>query len=564
VIDTSSPPQSAHSTKTLHKIIAFSVCACVLLQLHLQFVQKLNWDEFHFLSQVYSFTKGNLSVPLQTLHVHLFDWLTRLGQDEIRTIEIARVFMWLFQLGTLVLIYLTSRHFCSKSASLIGVLAYLASGYVLIHGTSFRPDPMGVFLSMVGIYILTCSRLSVPSLIILACTMAIGAMITIKVALFAPLLIWLAWWQILKSDKYIEPIIRLLLTGALFLTVGYIIYRLHLHQLKPIPSESSNVLNELANISKTTIFSSGLFPRADYIKESIFLSIPQCILLALGVMHCVYVVKKDAVNRVSALILLGFLLPLLSLLFYRNAFPYFFPFIMAPSAVLLSFGAVLLEKKQIFTTGALLLLFCNFFLSYLNRLPENQSVQQDTINLVRTAFPTQVNYIDRCSMVSSSNKLGHFMSSWGHSNYLKKGEASLLNIAKANTIPVVIANTPYLRLALEHGFTPQYQALLEEDANFLKHNYIHHWGDVWVAGKYIPASKSPAQISTVVPGDYTIESQSTVVIDGEEYLPGNTVSLTKQTKSILSPSGAPIILRWGDNLYRPIKVASRRPIFTSF
>ena len=52
--------------------IAVAIAVVLGLQLQLVFTRSVNWDEFYFLGQVHKFVRGELTVPLQTLHVRLF------------------------------------------------------------------------------------------------------------------------------------------------------------------------------------------------------------------------------------------------------------------------------------------------------------------------------------------------------------------------------------------------------------------------------------------------------------------------------------------------------------
>ena len=70
----------------------------LLLQLHLQSVQKINWDEFFYLSHIYEARAGHLDDTLQMGHVYLFRWLTHITGGEMVQITIGRVVMWAVQL----------------------------------------------------------------------------------------------------------------------------------------------------------------------------------------------------------------------------------------------------------------------------------------------------------------------------------------------------------------------------------------------------------------------------------------------------------------------------------
>ena len=107
------------------------------LQLHLQFTQKINWDEFFYLSHIYDAQVGRLDKTLQMGHVYLFRWLPILPGDEVAQITMGRVVMWAAQLGTLVLIMKTARRFMPMTYAIFAGLCFLGLGFVFVHGPSF-------------------------------------------------------------------------------------------------------------------------------------------------------------------------------------------------------------------------------------------------------------------------------------------------------------------------------------------------------------------------------------------------------------------------------------------
>ena len=62
-------------------LVAAAIAFCLLLQLHLVFVQPVNWDEFRFLADIHSYARGELSGALLTFQVHFFGWLKGVGNE---------------------------------------------------------------------------------------------------------------------------------------------------------------------------------------------------------------------------------------------------------------------------------------------------------------------------------------------------------------------------------------------------------------------------------------------------------------------------------------------------
>lgn len=546
----------------LDSVILFLIALCLGLQLHLQLVQKINWDEFYFLSLIYDHQRGDLAKPLQTLHVHLFGWLSKIGKDEIEQIVIARVCMWIFEIGSLVLVYFTSREFCSSRSSLIGVLCFLCSGYVLIHGVSFRVDPIAIYFVMVCIYLLVASKLSACAVIVMAVAMAVAIHVTVKVVLFLPLLIWLGLWQLPQFDRSIVPIVRLSIAAVLCLLLAFAFYKF---QMASMPTSAATYGSSIVfSASSKVLFNVEFLPRLHYIKEAISVSAPQALLLSLGIYLCIYTIASKALARVNSLILIGFIFPLFCLFFYRNAFPYFFPFIFLPAVCVMAYGASFFDRQNILVVVFVFMLVMNFLSQYFERVKEDLGAQQDLVSVLHQAFPQGVNYFDRCSMLGSSKKYGFFMSSWGYANYKSNGVPIIRDAAMHNIIPVVIANNSMLEHALKEGGSYSSGTLLYADGEFLKNNYIHYWGAIWVAGVELDISAAGADFMNNVPGMYTVESKYPVLINGKKVLNKNVVTLDRGKIELKSNFSQTVTIRWGDRLKQPSKVATEKQLFSKF
>ena len=546
----------------LDSIILLLIILCLGIQLHLQSIQKINWDEFYFLSLIYEHQRGDLAKPLQTLHVHLFGWLTNVGKDEIDQIVIARFFMWLFQIGSLILAYHTSRFFCGRRASLIGVLGYLCAGYVLIHGTSFRADPIAAFFTMLCIYILTRSKLSYTSLFLMGTTVAVAIHVTVKIVLFLPLFLWLGLWQLPDFKKPFEAVKRLFIAFLVCIVIGGAIYKYQLHIMPDHASTYS--ASVVSSAPSTLLYDSGFLPRWNFVKESAVLSSPQLLLFLIGMGMCIAQILYLRPANANPLMLLGMAFPLITLLFYRNAFPYFFPFIFLPTICIIAYGATVVQNNIYAVILLTLVLVSNQLLHYSGRIGDNYESQKEIILFLHKAFPEGVNYVDRCSMFGSSKKYGFFMSSLGYKIYKKNGQPVIRKQAIKDVVPIVIANNSQLSYALIHGSSRSNGMLLNDDANFLNRNYSPHWGAIWIAGIDVSASEISTSFEIKLPGIYTIEADFPVIIDGKTYSRGDTLVLERKATDIVSDLTQVVTLRWGDNLYKPSFQPSQKPLFSRF
>ena len=546
--------------KGLERVLLCAIAFILALQLHLQFVQKINWDEFYFLSLVYDYQRGDLAKPLQTAHVHFFGWLKYISPNEVTQIIAARVVMWILQLGTLTFIYKTARVFISRSAALFAVLSFLGFGFIFMHGTSFRADPIAAFLMSGATYILAGSKLDLRSLAALSVCLALGALITIKVIFFAPVFASLAFWRLSTSEDTKTPFIKFALcalAATLLFALGYF------GQLSLMPqADISGSKDMLNSAGKTTLRSGGLFPRSTYILANIVLGLVSSAMILLGFIFILKDILKPSSKKKKLLALLAMGLPVLSLIFYRNAFPYYFAFIFPGIVLWAGFAAEKLEEIPVLNALLAVVMSANIAVQYKSRLGKNHHVQSASLQEVRRIFPNPVSYIDRSSMMASYPKSGFFMSTWGLKTYEAKGVPALEQAMNNNVIPVLLENSKELSRALR--ISDEKSVLVERDQTALRENYIPHWGHIWIAGKALELSPQAITFNNLVPGDYTIESNDDVIINGTRYAAGGIINLSRGSNSAQSETPQNIVLRWGNNIKASDMLPPTRPIFTSF
>lgn len=517
---------------------------CIVLQFWLALTMEVNWDEFFFLSHIYNYQRGELAMALQSFHVHLLGWVTAIPGDEIDQVEAGRLFMLTCFAVTCFFVYSLSRLFASRMAALVAVLVFASAGYSIVHGASFRADPLAAFLAMASLVLI--ARGNGPVCAVVAGLLAGAAgMITVKVILYAPAFLGIAAWRLLKADDSRRIMVRLGVSAVSAVACFAILYFI---QLGLLPEDVSEVARPgLGNAAETQV-SAGLAPRRKEMTQFVFQSPLQTVLLITGLGLSIAMLR-DRAHRAAAIAVLGCGATLLCLILYRNAFPYFFPFILAPSAILAAWAAHhvgALGKHALLLTVGLVAPAVAVAAKWSNH---DQSVQQQLVSEVHRMFPEPVAYIDRNSMIASFPKKGFFMSTWGMQNYRRAGTPVLADVLASDTVPLVIANGPALQNAFGEldGLSPAL-ALLDEDKETLRANYIHHWGPLWVAGKAVQATPRGTRVDILVPGTYTVEG-ATALIDGLQVGPGQSVSL--QRGQHLLRSSDRVTLRWGTHLRRP-------------
>jgi len=542
------------------------------LALHRSFIANVNWDEFYYLSFVHRYRNGLLSIPLQSLHVHAFGWLPLVSDDELQQVFAARVALWLLSLASCGLIYAIARRFCSRVAALMSVLFYFGFSYVADHGLSFRSDPICAFLFLASLFFLLDwdrSRYRIP---LSAVLMAVAVLVSIKSifylstigAIFAGLFL-------VESDR--GAIVRkVLIFAAAFAGSLAVLYQMHSHLLAGGAATDPGAYVRSAGAK--TLLSTPFLPRINIIRNALFQNGPIWVLVALGLAKAGYEIVTGRGRR-NAVVLLSVAVPLLSLLIYRNAYPYFYVFLM-PAAVILGgyFADLLIARCQ--TAGskvALLVLFGTVLMvsgsvlaDYLRKLPDETVAQAEIVATVHRMFPEPVAYIDRNSMIASYPKVGFYMSTWGMENYLARKQPIMEDLIRRKQPIFLLANSCVLELSRRPTEDRESCPLRLLDADFktLRANFVHHWGAIYVAGKTfeLEAPAKPQFFEVLIPGVYTLEAAAAVSIDGKTYRPGDPVRLDQTTHEIAATGGAMrALLRWGEGLYKPDHEPSLQPIY---
>ena len=560
------------------RALAALVALAFLLKLHLLFVVNVNWDEFHYLHWVYDYLRGELTSPLQTVHVHLFTWLRHVSGNEVDQVIAARLVMYGLSLGSAWLLYRIGRCFLDRTATLFALLCYLAVTYVVEHGTSFRTDPIATLLCLGAVYLVL--RQPPGWLAPLAAGLALAAalMVTIKSVFYLPVVGLLLLLPLLRGETRKEGLARALVF-ALALAAGFAaLYVSHRASLGPVELRSPTGF--AAKAAGKVLRLDDLLPRRDYVLISLIESAVIWACLGLGAAALVQRAGSGTrAERAAAVRLLILLLPLASFLVYRNAFPYFYVFILPLPMLACGFlfaavggsrpGRVIRSPKLI-AVGLMLAVTVSLGRSYLPSARPALQLQRQTIELVHRLFPEPVAYIDRCEMIASYRKVGFFMSSWGMENYLDQGEPIFRELIARERPLFLLANT----LSLDPAVSPDRLraagglALFDEDHAVLAANYVHHWGALYVAGKTLtlPTGGGEATFEILIPGSYTLESEGPIVIDGRTIAAGETLQLAPGPHRAAAQAGGPLraILRWGERLHRPAEPPPEGRIFTGF
>lgn len=557
------------------RILIAIIAVMFALALHRSFITNVNWDEFYYLANVHLYRRGMLSMPLQSFHVHLFGWLPLFSDDELHQIFAARVALWLLSIVSCWLIFAIARRFCSRLAALLSVLFYFGFSYVVDHGPSFRSDPICAFLFLGSLYVLLDWNRSPYRIVLSGALLAVAMMITIKSVIYLGTIgtIFVGFFLV-EADKSAIAKKALIFIAAFAGSLAILYY---IHGITLAGAAASNPATFVRGAGEKTLLAPPFLPRINIIRNALFQNGPIWVLVALGLAKAGYELARGRGRR-DAVILLSFAVPLLSLLIYRNAYPYFFVFLM-PAVVILGgyFADVLIARWRIagsrvaflVLAGTVLMVSGSVLGDYIRRLPDQTVAQAEVIATVHRMFPEPVTYIDRNSMIASFPKVGFFMSTWGMESYLSRHRPIMEDLIRREQPKFLLANSCALELSRRADDDPVAcpLRLLDEDLEALRANFVHHWGAIYVAGKSFDLVRpsEPQTFEILIPGVYTLEAGVAVSIDGETYRPGDPVSLDRTTHEIAATGEATrALLRWGERLYRPDHGPSRQPLYQGF
>ncbi len=538
-------------------LLLLSAAAAVIfgIQLYLALTRGINWDEFQHYDVVRRLDAGTLNQVLQTFFAQYFTWLLHLPGDVTDHIRVARVIMVFFEMGTAIAIFALARRFASDGAAALVALAYLTAGFVVIHGTAFRTDAQAAFLLMSALWLLASRRPDIVSALVFGALTGLAAMITIKVVIYAPAFAGIAWLRLRESGH--RRTMAGYLAGCVIasLAVFAALYVWHSGFItKPALSAGMSTIGSASGV----VFSAGLLPRLETLVFQIVFA-PHVTAL---IIVTLVLLPRLPLTRAQSLSVLAMLLPLAVVLIYRNAFAYFYVFLLPPVLVATAPALQqLLMKRRRYGILPLAALFMPAWALFIATLGPSGILdgQKQTIAVAHQLFPEPVTYFDFAGSLGDYDRALNFMpSGWGLASYRAREVPKLSQIMAEKAVPLLIENHHVLEAALVGNDWPE--KLLDADAEALHNNFIHHWGRIWVAGKHIDAGAAPVSVNIGIPGQYTLE-QSALRIDGTSYQPGEVIDLSRGTHEIGGGRTVEAILRWGDHLEIPAEAPTASPPF---
>ncbi len=498
----------------------------------------VNWDEFFFLSHVHALARGELQLLMQGAYTHLFRWVTALQVQEVDQVVWLRGLMWTLLVLSAGLLYRLARYFASPVGAAFAVLAFIASWPVLKHGASFRADSMLLPLTLaVLLLVIRPSRQTVRNDFAAGLCLALAFTLTIKSVLFLPTLMAMVLasgagtpFDPARAGHAVRRMALMLITGGL---VSAMLIAAHASQ---ITAGTETAGGFAARTVGAALLDVPLMPRGSYFRDLLLKDPIYWVALLLGLVIAL---------RSRAYVAAASVLALLPILFYRNAFPYYYPLMMAPTAVLIALAADWVWHFRASTrprgAGVFALTILGLLLIHhawdgaMSLRFDGQQKQRQVIAAVHDIFPSAVPYIDHSGMISSFPKANFFMSTWGIESYAARGNDFMPEILAAKQPPLLLANHAAL-----HPRSLMFRQLSDVDQSLIRNSYVEYWGPIRVAGTEVtvpPESTILARLPFA--GMYRIESDSEILIDERQYGMGDRIEWRADSSDLSVRAVAP-------------------------
>lgn len=544
-----------------------AVAAILLAKLFLVWRINVNWDEFYFLSNVYSLVRGKLTLLLQGPYTHLFAWIAHMEAQEVDQIISLRALMWMLLALSSWLLYRLARRWATPIGATIAVLAFLSTWPVMKHGSSFRADSMLLPLTL-GALLLAGKDGDRRYGYDIAAGLCLGAAIvlTTKAVLMIPVLVLLA----IFSDTHrmrrngfraIWSLGRIGISIGAAALLAVALLAAHATQLAPDVESAGKFA---ARTVATALLEVPFLPRADYFRHLVLEDAIYWLMLPAGLLVAI---RRRNFAAASCLV------SLLPVLFYRNAFPYYYPVMLAPASVLIALLAdeILREteyrganKIGILATGVLCLVLAQHaWEGFMALRFDEQAKQRSIIAAVHKVFPIPVPYIDHGGMIASFPKANFFMSTWGVEAYLRRGRDFMPEALEKYRPPLLLVNHGVL-----HQGALLFRQLREVDRQLLASSYVDYWGPLRVAGVDVLIPAGQATITHLpFPGRYRVETSAEILVDGERIKPGETIDTRDSLNVALKAAPQSLVatavrLVWADAHKPPSKPPPDLPLYS--
>lgn len=547
-------PQTTSPAKDHSRLALIALAVIAVLQILFALDRSINWDEFYFYGQIVDFTQGETIKPLQTLHVQLFAWLPAVANSGVDGIVIGRLVMLACAFATAGCVALIAGKFARRDYALTAALVWLAAGFTMQHGWSFRTDPLAAALVAGALAVLARAKLNMVWIAVAGLLIGTAGMVTLKSILFLPAfagLAWLRWSEAKFTVPYAARIAAIPLAAGIAFAAIYLWHGANLGD-----SSAATASGYAGNVSQSMLFAGWPIYLHFAVKAAI-LSISAVAAIA------VTVATLGKRPRDEAIALAGLIAPLAALVIYRNTLPYFYPMMLAPVIAASVVGiAAIAERYNL----RLLILYTAISGAVVwiadgpSRMDEQRAVQQAADEI----FSEPVGYFDFPDMLPAHRKSNGFLTRWGIESTYAGGEGYFRERLENESVPLLLTAEPEgnpTLLAIMTGL-PQQVRFHSAEREVLRATYREFWGPFWLAGIEIGAGEN-AQYEVLVPGPYTVTG-GPIALDGVSRDAGEVVMLERGLLEISNSGAAPAGIIWGNQLTPPDRPAPQRPYWRGF
>jgi hypothetical protein len=422
------------------------------------------------------------------------------------------------------MVVLLARLLVDRRAALVTGLVYLAGGYVFTQGFSFRSDPIATAVLMSALYLFARFGRHTAALVLVGALVGLAGLMTIKSIFYAPCFAAFALWRLMDVGEKLKEAARIAIVPLIALATFVAV--LQFHRVGLAPDRGTNFALG-SGIGK--FLGDGPGSRTKYIYEQAALA-P---LITIGLAISAFVWRR--MERREAVACAGLLTPLLSLLVYRNTFPYFFVFLMAPVCVGIapSIG-VLLARYRLKWLLPIIALAPLYLLAR-----ERYDVvdrQRALIAEVHRLFPEPTGYLAYGGIIADYPRiLPHLISGVGLQGYRERGVPVIANAIARGEVAFVIADSPPVKAGLEGRQLPD--SLFPRDFAMLRANFLHYGETIWIAGKMVCPAAGEQGIEILRGGPYAVDG-GLLRIDGVTIADGQALRLARGRHAIEHESGA--------------------------
>lgn len=519
------------------RLPAALIVALLVGQLALIFVKSFNWDEYLHVEMVYQLREGTLARPLQTFLARLLFWVPDVSDNFFEQMIVARLVAWAAFVAGLAAIYGTARQFVSRENAAWAVLGYLAAGNVFLHGFAIRTDPIAMAMLMLALWCLASQRLGWIISIVSGVLIGVAGLLTVKAVFFAPCFAGIAWLRLSQCEDRRAVLLRI---GAVIPIAVVAFAAMSLLHRSGLAHPGDTAVQSASIAHLMTWLDQGLLPRP----RDTLIGFATAPLLLLALVKAPVDWCRQPFDRNRALVLASLCLPLASVLFYRNVFPYFFVFILAPVAVGVAptIGAL---REQIGRVPVALLLVIVPLIAFTSEPHDVMHRQRTVVDYVDRQLSPGKTYLDYSGMAFAHHRVvDHLLSGIGLASYRARGVPLIAQAVARGELALVVENHRNISRALAGETTAD--GLLPQDVAALHANFVQVGLKVWLAGKSIPAGQEPARIVIPATGNFT--AHSPVFVDGNRLGRGEIVRLAVGPHLVTGHRSEPTVLWRGDHI----------------